>query len=96
MMKCIDRAKSRAVGFGRDSRAQVNGANRAVDVVVGLLVGSLLSAYLLPLVIDELGAVDTSSWTGGAGELWTLLQLMVVLSIFLFFANLALNAGESS
>lgn len=69
-------------------------ANQAVNVVVGLLVGGLMAAFLLPLAINELVAVDTSSWTSGAGELWSLLQVMIVLAIFLFFTQLAVNRTE--
>jgi hypothetical protein len=46
------------------------------------------------LAINELVAVDTSSWTSGAGELWSLLQVMIVLAIFLFFTQLAVNRAE--
>lgn len=93
MFERLECVKSRVVEFGRDRRAQT-GANRAVEVVVGLLVASLMAAYLLPMAINEIAGVDTSSWTNGAGELWALLPVMIVLGIFLFFVNLALDTGD--
>lgn len=76
-----------------DDRGQ-SGAREATNVVVGLLVASLMSAYLLPMAINEIVAVDTSSWSTGAGELWALLPVIIVLGIFIFFVGLALNTGE--
>lgn len=79
--------------FSNDTRAQSvgSGAQTAVNLVVGLVVGGLLAAFLLPIAIDEISAVDTSSWSNGAGALWDILPVMVVLAIFLFFTGLALR-----
>lgn len=79
----------------KSDRAE-SGANEAVQVVVGLMIGGLLSAYLIPLVMDELVAVDTSGWTGGSAELWDLLGVMVVLAVFLFFVQLAVERGQEA
>lgn len=77
-----------------DTRAQSGASQEAVNVVVGLLVGALMAAYLLPMAIDEIMAVDTGSWTGGSGALWDLLPVMIVLAIFLFFVNMAVERSE--
>jgi uncharacterized membrane protein YgaE (UPF0421/DUF939 family) len=79
--------------FMSDNRAQT-GAGDAVDVVVGLVVAGLMAAYLLPLAIEEIVNIDTTSWTNGAGELWELLPVMIVLAIFLFFVGLAIDRGR--
>lgn len=81
-----------ADGFMSDNRAQIagGGANRAVDLVVALVVAGLMAAFLLPIAIDEIEAVDTTSWSDGAAALWNILPVMVVLAIFLFFVGLAL------
>lgn len=76
--------------FGEDSRAQSGMANRAVEIVVGLTVGGLVAAFLLPIAIDEIVAVDTSSWGSGASSLWDILDVIVVLAVFLFFISIAL------
>lgn len=92
----LQAARKRANRLLEDRRAQVGGggaAGEAADVVVSILVASLMAAYLLPMAINEIAGVDTSSWTNGAAELWSLLTVMIVLSIFLFFVNMALNAG---
>ena len=79
--------------FSMDSRAQsaANGANTAVNLVVGLVVGGLLAAFLLPIAIDEITSVETTDWDSGAGALWEILPVMIVLAIFLFFTGLALR-----
>lgn len=75
--------------FANDSRAQ--GANGAVNLVVALVVGGLMAAFLLPIVIDELATVDTTSWSDGAAALWGILPVMIVLAVFLFFVGVALK-----
>lgn len=76
-----------------DSRAQVS-AQRAVSLVVALMVGGLVAAFLLPVAIDEIVAVDTSSWGSGASSLWDVMDLIVVLAVFLFFIGVALAAAN--
>lgn len=75
-----------------DESGQMNMANRVVGLVVALTVGGLVAAFLLPIAIDELVAVDTSSWTNGADQLWDILPVIVVLAVFLFFIGIALAA----
>jgi uncharacterized membrane protein YgaE (UPF0421/DUF939 family) len=79
-----------------DTRAQMGGAGDAVDVIVGLVVAGLMAAYLLPMAITEIVAVDTSTWTDGASSLWEVLPVMVVLAIFLLFVGLALNQSRGA
>lgn len=78
-------------GFAGDTRAQMNGADSGTELIVGLVVASLMAAYLLPLAIEEIADVDTTGWTEGAASLWDLLPVMIVLGIFLFFVGLALS-----
>lgn len=81
-----------ADGIMADNRAQVGGsAGSAVNLVVALVVAGLMAAFLLPIAIDEIAAVDTTAWDGGAAALWDILPVMVVLAIFLFFVSLALS-----
>lgn len=76
----------------KDTRAQMGtGADEATSLIVGLVVSGLMAAYLLPMVIEEIVDVDTSSWGSGAADIWGLLDIMIVLSIFLFFVGLALS-----
>ena len=77
-------------GLLADSRAQSTGASKAVNLVVGLVVGGLMAAFLLPIAIDEIATVDTTSWDNGAAQLWNILPVIIVLAIFLFFVGLAL------
>lgn len=78
-------------GLMANTRAQSNGASRAVNLVVALVVGGLMAAFLLPIAIDEIAGVDTSSWDSGAAALWGILPVMIVLAIFLFFVGVALK-----
>lgn len=80
-----------AHGLLADNRAQMGGAGRAVDLVVALVVGGLMAAFLLPIAIDEIAGVDTTSWDNGAAALWNILPVMIVLAIFLFFVGVALS-----
>lgn len=74
----------------RSSRGQVNAANQAVSVVVGLMVAGLVASFLLPIAIEEIVAVDTSNWSSGASELWGMMDLVIVLGAFLVFIGIAL------
>jgi succinate dehydrogenase hydrophobic anchor subunit len=78
---------------GKAQRGQVS-AQRAVGLVVALMVGGLVAAFLLPVAINELVAVDTSSWGSGASSIWDIMDLIVVLAVFLFFIGIALSASN--
>lgn len=90
-------AKREAVKFLNGNRGQVSGsAMRVVSLVVALTVGAIVAAFLLPIGVDELVAVDTSSWSSGADALWGILDVIIVLALFLFFIAVALNAAENA
>lgn len=75
-----------------DTRGQVGtNARQAVGLVVGLMVGGIVAAFLLPVAVDEIVGVDTSSWGSGASSLWDILDLIIVLAVFLFFIGMALS-----
>jgi len=79
----------------RGERAQMtNTAMNVVSLVVALTVGAIIAAFLLPIGIDELVTVDTSSWSDGATALWVILDVIVVLAVFLFFIAVALSAAD--
>ena len=69
--------------------------NRAVEVVVSILVVALLGAFLVPIPIEHIAAVDTSGWGEAASTMWMLLTTMIVLAVFLLFVQVALRGGES-
>jgi len=71
-----------------------NKATRAVGLVVGLMVAGIVAAFLVPVAIDEIVGVDTSSWGSGASSLWSILDLIIVLAVFLFLIGLALNSAS--
>lgn len=73
-----------------DDRGQTD-ASGAVNLVVALVVGALMAAFLLPIAIDELATVDTTGWPSGASAMWDILPIMVVLAVFLFFVGVALK-----
>lgn len=79
--------------FAGSVRAQT-GADRAVDTVVGLTVAALVSAFLVPIGIDELVGVDTSSWSSQAANLWDILGLAIVLGVFLIMINMAVRRRD--
>lgn len=69
-------------------------AKQAVSLVVALMVGGLVAAFLLPVAVDEIVAVDTSSWGSGASSLWDVMDIIIVLAVFLFFIGVALAATD--
>lgn len=104
----LDRAKNMATigrmmaekrtgeSFASNKRGQSAMADRAVQVIVALTVGGLVAAFLLPIAIDEIVAVDTSSWGSGAESMWNVLDVIIVLVVFLFFIGLALAKRRRS
>lgn len=76
-----------------DNRAATS-ANAAVSLVVALAVGGLVAAFLLPVAIDEIVGVSTSSWGSGASSLWAIMDLIIVLAAFLFFIGVALSKSD--
>lgn len=87
-----DARQGSLTALATDNRAQIGGgADQAVNLVVALVVAGLMAAFLLPIAIDEISSVETSSWDEGAAALWNILPVMVVLAIFLFFVGLALS-----
>lgn len=86
---------SKADSLLTDDRGQVsNSAMNVVSLVVSLTVGAIIAAFLIPIGLDELVAVDTSSWSDGADALWNILDVIVVLALFLFFIAVALAASD--
>lgn len=88
-------AMALAESFVEDNRGQSNSATKAVGLVVGLTVGGLVAAFLIPVAISEIVGVDTSSWGSGASSIWDIMDLIIVLALFLFFIGVALAAADS-
>lgn len=81
-----------------DDRGQSNVGNmakRAIAIVVGLTVGGLVAAFLLPVALDEIVAVDTSNYSSGAAAMWNLMDTIITLAVILFFVGIALAAVEN-
>lgn len=64
--------------------------DQGVSIVVALTVAIILVAFLLPVAIDELASVDTTSWSSGADSLFSILDLIAILVIFLVFIGWAM------
>lgn len=81
-----------------DDRAQGSTgalAKRAIAVVVGLTVGGLVAAFLLPVALDQIVAVDTTNYSDGAAAMWNLMDVIITLAVVLFFVGIALAAVEN-
>lgn len=90
--KSIAKATVKNSRFFDNTRGYQNSSNmmdKGVNLVVGILVVGLLAAYLLPVAIDEITAVDTSAWGGAEAALFGLLPIFLVLGIVLFVVNKA-------
>lgn len=91
----IRRAKRHFRTFLVDKRGNATGSAMAVvSLVVSLTVGTIVSAYLIPIGVDELIAVDTTAWSDGAQSLWGILDVIIVLALFLAFITVALASAE--
>lgn len=73
-----------------------NMAKRAIAVIVGLTVGGLVAAFLLPVALDEIVAVNTTGYSSGAAALWNIMDVIITLAVFLFFVGISLAAVEST
>jgi len=69
-----------------------NKMNSAVGIIVALTVGLLLVAFLLPVALEELVAVETTDWSEGASSLFEILDLIAILVVFLVFIGWAMRA----
>jgi len=65
--------------------------NTGVNMVVGILVVGLLTAYLLPIAITEIAGVDTSSWGSAEAQLFELLPIFFVIAVVLFVVDKAMK-----
>jgi len=85
-------AEATAMGID-DNRGQMGMgmADRAVNLVIGLAVGALVAAFVLPIALEELFAVETTDWDSGAAALWDILGVIIVLAVFLFFVTAAIR-----
>ena len=86
-------AKRAVVSFGADARGQQTASMETVGLVVTLTVAAIVSAFLLPIGIQELAGADLGeNASEGAEALWNILDMIVVLSLFLAFIAVALSA----
>jgi len=86
-----EKASALVSAFMSDNSGQMQGG---INLVVTLTVAALVAAFLIPVAIDQLVSVDTTSWGSGASSLWEILDLIVVLAIFLFMIGLAVARSE--
>lgn len=88
------RAKAESIvsSFSGDTRAESQFMTKGVNIAVGILVVGLLTAYLLPIAINEIVAVDTTGWGNAEAQLFVLLPLFFVLAILLFVVHKAMSA----
>lgn len=93
MLGKIKRRFGSGKALATDNRGAVS-AHEAVGLVVALMVGGLVAAFLLPVAINEIVSVSTTSWGSGASSLWDVMDLIIVLAVFLFFIGVALAASN--
>jgi hypothetical protein len=73
---------------------QFNPASKAVDVIVSLTVAGLTAAFLIPVAISEIVAVDVSAWGAGASSLWNIMDMAIVLGVFVMLVGIAVASTE--
>lgn len=83
-------AESKSIDMDESGQA---GAMKVVNLIVALTVGAIVAAFLLPIGLQELTAADLgNNSSSGADALWGILDVIIVLSVFLFFIGIALAA----
>ena len=65
---------------------------QGVGIVIALVVVGILLAFLLPVAINELVAVETTSWSDGAASLFQIMDLIFLLVVFLVVIGWAVVA----
>lgn len=66
-----------------------------VGIIVALTVAGIMAAFLLPVAINEMVAVNTSSWSNGADSLYGILDLIFVVVLFLTVIGWAVASFKS-
>ena len=57
-----------------------------LDKIIGLAVGGLVLAILLPLAITEILGANTTGWNDSVSTVWTvLLPVLMVIAAILYF-----------
>lgn len=69
---------------------------QGVGVVIALVVAGIMAAFVLPVALDELATVDTSSWSDGAASIFGILDLIFVLVVFLVAIGWAVSAYRTN
>jgi preprotein translocase subunit SecY len=59
------------------------------EKVIAVAVGIFIAAYVLPSAITAIFAVNTTTWSTDAQNMWAVLPVIGVLAIFLAFIYLA-------
>lgn len=67
---------------GRDDYNEM--MRKGTEVVMTIFTVGLLIAFLLPIAVDEILAVDTSAWSSNAVLIWELQPVFMVLAVLLF------------
>lgn len=62
-----------------------------VKTIVGLAVGGLVAAFIIPIALTEISDVDTTNFSSGAQSLWNILDVIIALGVFLLFIGLGLR-----
>lgn len=54
-------------------------AKEIMGIVVSLVVGLIILAYLFPVGMDALVSADTSNWSGATKDIWNVLPIFAVI-----------------
>jgi len=73
-----------------DARGQM-GIRNAIMLPIALGVGALVAAFVVPVGLNELVNVSTTSYSSGAASLWNNLDLFVTLAVLGLFIGYMLD-----
>lgn len=67
---------------------------KGMEVVMTIFTVGLLIAFLIPIAVDEILAVDTSSWSSNTVLIWELQPVFMVLGVLLFLIMASSRMSE--
>lgn len=66
--------------------------DKILGIVMTLVVGLLLVAFLVPLAFDEMYTANTTSWSDSVADIWELLPVIGAIVLILVFIGLAMRS----
>ena len=81
----IRTVKARSPSLPKASDRGQMDADRGLELAIAIMLVAYVGSQLLPIAFNAWFNVSTSSWEGGAGEIWTIIPLFALIAILYYF-----------